>query len=1112
MILNEPYSKELFDSFLKDFLPDYQKDERQVRTTDKSILTEVTQLGTSRDVNVTVLEAKCEETDTNKRIAITQAAFKVLRDHSIRNAIIAFHDGSDQWRLSLLTSTLDIKNGKVVKKDSNPRRYSYLLGVGAKTVTPYKYLIEKGKIEDIKQLQERFSVEVVNKQFYASIANLFTKLIGGERGATKYLGLLKLNGVVNQNVEHQEFAVRLIGRVIFSWFLKEKKSTTGAPIVPNELLSLDAVASNADYYHSALEPLFFELLNKRIEQRHEYLREIPFSTVPYLNGGLFSPQYNDYYNQNSFNGAGTPGLTHIPDSWFTELFTVLEQYNFTVDENTSYDVDLSIDPEMLGRIFENLLAEINPETGESARKNTGSFYTPREIVDYMVDSSLLEFLKSKTGAEEEKLKALISWGQLDDEQYPLTNVEKEKVVSALANLTILDPACGSGAFPIGILQKVVYILQQVDEKAELWLQNQLRTINSPELRRDIEEKYRNENYDYLRKLGVIRESIFGVDIQTIATEISKLRCFLTLVIEEDVDDSAQNRGIRPLPNLDFKFVTANSLIGLPESNKSGKLNLFEDTSHIDRLKNIRNRYFGADADERARLQVEFKDLQLTMFKSRLASMGATSDLYNVLSDWNPFNHDKTEWFDSEWMFGVDNFDLVIANPPYVGEKGSKAIFDTLKPGNIGKRFYKGKMDLFYFFFHLGLDCLKDGGALTFITTNYYPTANGAIRLRKDFYERSNIVRLINFDEITVFDSARGQHNLITILQRANNPSTDYGTEEIVASSKGSISSGALTNVLSGSSELVHVCEVKKQSVYDSVGDNFYIRFAGNSGGVDNILDKVASAGKRLDTFSYVNQGVISGADKFSNSHHKKFPQIEAAKGDGIFVFPKGEIKKISGDDELAKAWFKNSDISRYLTTVQTKEELLYADGVSQPTPGTLSYLERFKPILKARREFQDGNRPWYNLHRARASKIFEHEKIVAPQRSNRNTFGYNNIPWYASADVYLIAAKGGVPFEPFYLLGILNSKLIYTWLYHRGKRKGKMLELYRTPLSEIPIASDTPEQKSAIEKLVREIIDNKTTNPQADTKDLESQIDQLVYELYGLNPEEIAIVEKSAKV
>lgn len=1120
MILNESYSKELFDAFLKDFLPDYRKDERKVRTSDKSILSEVTQLGASRDVNVTVFEAECEEKDTNRRIAITQAAFKVMREHYTPNAIIAFHDGADQWRLSLLTSTLEIKDGKVVKKDSNPRRYSYLLGVGAKTVTPYKYLIEKGPVGDIKQLQERFSVEVVNRQFYASIAELFTKLIGGERGVTKYPGLLKLNGILNQTVEHQEFAVRLIGRVIFSWFLKEKKSAAGVPIVPNELLSLDAVASNADYYHSILEPLFFELLNKRVEQRHENLREAPFSTVPYLNGGLFSPQRNDYYNQSSYNGAGTPGLTDIPDSWFTELFTILEQYNFTVDENTSYDVDLSIDPEMLGRIFENLLAEINPETGESARKSTGSFYTPREIVDYMVDSSLLEFLKRKTDIDENKLKALISWGTADDEQSPLTDDENKKAVSALAGLTILDPACGSGAFPISILQKVVYILQQADPRAEIWLENQLKSIVSPELKRDIQEKYESENYDWLRKYGVIRETIFGVDIQTIATEISKLRCFLTLIIEEEVDDKKPNRGVHALPNLDFKFVTANSLVGLPESNtrtKSKELNLFEDVSHIEQLKNIRNEYFGANAYERARLKDDFRMLQNDMLRSRIASSNSTSDLYNELSDWDPFSHDKTDWFDTEWMFGVNEFDIVIANPPYVGEKGNKPIFDTLKTTSLGKRFYKGKMDLFYFFFHLGLDNLKDGGVLTFITTNYYPTADGAIKLRKDLYERANIVRLINFGEITVFDSARGQHNLITILQRLNVPDARYETEEIVARTKSSVSSGALSNVLSGESAIVTRNLMKKQNVYDSVGDNFYIRFSGGKTGVDELLIKVAK-NKRLNDIVLVNTGIQTGADKFTDAHKKKYPGIIAAKGDGIFVFKKGQLEKIVTEKRLIKPWFKNSDVSKYTSSTSTDKELLLTNFIASENqePQAIANLQKFKEILVNRAQ-PEHMLDWWDLHQIRMKDknktgeikkmIFDEPKIVVPYRSYENIFGYNDQPWFASVDVFFITAKANEPFEPFYLLGILNSKLIYTWLYYRGKRKGQMLELYRTPLTEIPIASGTQEQKQAVEKLVREIIAAKTADPQTDTTAQQSTIDHLVYELYSLTSEEIATIE-----
>lgn len=757
MILERPYNKEAFNDFLKDFLPDFIKDERPVRTPDKSILTEVTQLGTSNVTNLTILEAKCEETDSKKRIAITQAAFKALRDHSIRNALIAFHDGDEQWRLSLLTSTLELKEGKVIKKDSNPRRYSYLLGIGAKTRTPHKYLIEKGKVSDIKSLQERFSVEVVNKQFYESIADLFTKLVGGERGRTRYPGILKINSHTNQSSEHQEFAVRLIGRIIFSWFLKEKKSAAGVPIVPDELLSLKAVATHGDYYHAILEPLFFELLNKRVSNRHEALRQAPFATVPYLNGGLFSPQYDDFYQQNSFTGGGNSDIVSISDNWFIELFTLLDQYNFTVDENTSYDIDLSIDPEMLGRIFENLLAEINPETGESARKSTGSFYTPREIVDYMVDNSLREFLKSKTGIDGGKLHAIISWGQEDDTENPLSDDEKKKIVDALATLTILDPACGSGAFPIGILQKVVYILQQVDEKAEFWLENQLKYVISPELRRDIEEKYKSENYDWLRKLGVIRESIFGVDIQTIATEIAKLRCFLTLVIEEEVYDEKENRGIRPLPNLDFKFVTADSLAGLPESNvkkqqSPGALNMFEDVSHISRLKEIRNQYFGADADERARLQVEFKNLQMEMLRSRIATSGATSDLYNTLSDWDPFNHNKTDWFDSEWMFGVEGFDIVIGNPPYV-QLSKSGISAEYKQALLNRfKSSMGRLNTFGFFTRLGIELLKQNGVQSFIIPNTILTQEYYEQLRKYLLDYTQIIQIVDIESLP-FESA-----------------------------------------------------------------------------------------------------------------------------------------------------------------------------------------------------------------------------------------------------------------------------------------------------------------------------------------------------------------------
>ena len=562
--LEKPYNKNDFINYLNDtLLPDFCLDERVIGLDDNSLFIRMNNLGTSKNSGVSVFEAVCIEKDKGKRIAITQSAFRVLRQHGISNALIAFTYGTNQWRLSLLTSKLELKDGKIVSKHSNPRRYSYLLGEGTKTHTPFKYLIDKGKISSLEDLMQRFSVEIVNKQFYNEIANHFTELVGGECNGKRYDGLLQIYSVPKPSVKYQEFAIRLIGRIMFCWFLKEKKSTAGIPLVSEKLLSQIAVLENLNYYHTVLEPLFFELLNTRQKRRKEIFKDGNFKQIPYLNGGLFNPQASDYYKFSTFTNSGEYGIITIPDDWFKSLFGVLESYSFTVDENTAYDVELSIDPEMLGRIFENLLAEINPETGESAKKSTGSFYTPRDIVDYMVDTSLFYYLQNKTNIAEDKLKTIISYDKYDNEYLPDNN-EQNKIVDVLSTLTIIDPACGSRAFPIGILQKVVYILQQIDPNAKLWAEKQYSSVTSAELKQEIKEKQDKGLFDYIRKLGVIRESIFGVDIQTITSEIAKLRCFLSLIVEETVEDDEPNRGIQPLPNLDFKFITANSLVRLDD--------------------------------------------------------------------------------------------------------------------------------------------------------------------------------------------------------------------------------------------------------------------------------------------------------------------------------------------------------------------------------------------------------------------------------------------------------------------------------------------------------------------------------------------------------------------
>jgi adenine-specific DNA-methyltransferase len=1128
MRFDQTYNQEDFLQFLETFLPeDFVKKEEDI-VIKKDRYKEINKakvLGFCESLDLHVLEMN-HGRENDPRITIATDAFKILADHWIHRALVIFKSkNSDNFRFSFLKITLDLgSRNNVIKKYSNAKRHSFYLGPGAKVNTPTRYLIKNGKVINFIDLESRFSLEVVNKEFYKQISDNFTKLVGGTLGSGKnkkmHKAILTLPSVPDQNRVSLEFAVRLIGRVIFCWFLREKKSPTGIPLMPKELLSLEAVAKHPDYYHQILESIFFEVLNKETKSRGESYSNTSFSLIPYLNGGLFSPHEDDYYKRRN----GEQSLHHntlvIPDEWFEDFFKTLETYNFTIDENTSFDEELSIDPEMLGRIFENLLAEINPETGESARKSTGSYYTPRAIVDYMIDESLLLYLKKQTNIAEKILRAIISYDLADDSQYSLNQNEKQEIIDSLERLKLLDPTCGSGAFPIGALQKIVFILQQIDQDGQLWFKTQIQKA-SPEIRRVIEREFSHRNFDYIRKLGVIRENIYGVDIQPIATEISRLRCFLTLVVDERVDDSLANRGIEPLPNLDFKFVTANSLIGLPSNQQA---TLFKDQAGIDQLKDLRNQFFNATNSERYQLKDEFKEIQKKMLLRMIETRGG-DDITQKLSAWDPFNNKASSWFDPEWMFGINSgFDIVIANPPYIGEKGHKNLFREVKNKKYKLAdFYLGKMDLFYFFFHLALNLSKEDSEVAFITTNYYTTALGARKLRRDLKQRAIIRNLVNFNELKIFEAATGQHNMITILQKSQNENSVAKT--CITQRQGLAKSEILRQILNGNDPETHYYQVKQNDLYD--GEECYIRLVGNLEHLENpiqrILDKVKKQGELLGVLSNVNNGIFAGADTLSELKKIKYKINNANIGDGIFVLTKEEVDNLNLDNNEKRTimpLFKNSDIHRYSTNNKNDLFILNLRYTDRPNidnyPNIKNHLIRFKNLLSNRPrtgtlESAFNNGYWYVMSTSRRVSM-DTEKIVVPQRSSTNTFGYNNIPWYAMSDVFFITERDkSISLK--YILALINSKLYYLWLYHRGKRKGETLELIGNPISEIPIKKiSITEQKRFID-VVDRILEITLTlgynpkNPPEEQKILEREIDQFVYKLYGLTEDEIMIVD-----
>ena len=714
--------------------------------------------------------------------------------------------------------------------------------------------------------QEVFSVSVLNKRFYQELSNWYFWAVKQVTfpGKPTEADAIKKNAKLDDLIQEHNATnvIRLLTRLLFTWFIKEKK------LIPEELFDLEALQkdilndiapyhenglfnqANKDsvYYRAILQNLFFASLNCPIKPDGTDSRERGFrgdesrgkhfaidwmlrykkhfknpdaflnllnNCVPFLNGGLFEC-LDDKPNKIIIDGFsdnenvqkqlivpdylffGTPEEVDLSNEYGVNnsttkkaavkgLINILKSYKFTITENTPIEEDVALDPELLGKVFENLLASYNPETKTTARKQTGSFYTPREIVNYMVDESLIAYLKNAVADWEmdekqvdEKLHQLVSF----DAKNPFVENQKltRDIVSALDRCKILDPACGSGAFPMGVLQKMVHMLQKLDPENLIWKEVQIQKVQeeTSEVFKTIDDKAEREEKlkeinnafdqrvndpDYARKLFLIENCIYGVDIQPIATQISKLRFFISLVVDQKSNSKAdENFGIRPLPNLETKFVTANTLIGI---NKEANLFTTDTVKDLEKqLKHIRHKLFSARTKD-TKLKYRQKDEELRkVIAEELKNQGLPVDSAEKLAKWDPYDQNASSpFFDPEWMFDLaEGFDVVIGNPPYKIVKSTNTEKSVLKEY---LKYYTAdfKVNLYALFLERSLTLGKNSTSIhNYIIPDTSLNLPAFKKLRDLLALKNRLLRISYYDE-KVFENAEVGKSIILNYQK-----------------------------------------------------------------------------------------------------------------------------------------------------------------------------------------------------------------------------------------------------------------------------------------------------------------------------------------------------------
>ncbi len=1037
---------------------------------------------------------------SRNRKSLRDIAAKYVDQGLIHGALVFYYSqNQDDYRLTFIAKqTYFNESGEFVKKETAPKRYTFLLGKNEPCTTAasrLKELADKKTYGSIylADVTDAFSVERLNKEFFNGYKAQYKKFVD----------------TLSDTKQHRDYVKKLLGRLVFLQFL-QKKGWMGVPASntkweggdKNYLSKLvDNYANINRLLSDVLEPLFFKTLN---EKRNGDIADSKLGEnikIPYLNGGLFDKDRIDELD------------IDFPYAYFKELMEFFSQYNFTIDENDPDDSEVGIDPEMLGHIFENLLED---------NKDKGAFYTPKEIVQYMCRQSVIQYLKTHEPSEQyaEPIEQLINEGVVN----PILQSKSvaTRFTQLLKEVKVCDPAIGSGAFPMGILYVLYHAIHHLHSHAEPH-----GNFDSTQTKRDI-----------------IQNNIFGVDIEQGAVDIARLRFWLALVVDAEEP--------QPLPNLDYKITCGNSQIyryalDMPiadvfeEYNRVGKENARKEKAtwskftledykrivvgyteeHTDKvglrtkINDIKNCFKTtlAQGDIRQRQLAEQRVYEyeaIPLFGKRKAEedpigyAAAKSKLNRLREKEHEILNNKKYEKSFEWRFEYPQllddkgtfigFDIIIANPPYIKEgRMSKTFFEPYKDSP----YYKGKMDIWYLFACNGLDLLNPNGVLCFIATNNWTTSFGASKLRDKVIKDTRICNIVDFGAVMMFESASIQ-TMIMMFQK-DKVTDDYTFDYRKLIAYKATEKEAIA-ILDSSDKTYEQAECYTPVIRRS---NFYdknITFSKSSdilGEMSNLSGVIYLSDKEIA------QGIVFPQDALNKKNQQKLG-TEFYVNQGIFVLTNSELEALNlNQDELSliKPYYTTENIDRYSVKKDNIYWTIYTDS-SYKNPSSLNkyptiklHLDRFISI------FTSDNRP-YGLHRAREERFFVNSKIIAVRKSvGHPKFSYCDFECYLSQTFNMIQTNR-VNLK--YLTGLLNSKLVEFWLKNKGKMQGANYQLDKEPLQQIPIAVPSNDVQELIAKLVNMIILLNTTDERASelvqnsyiSSELEKLIDGCIYEIY----------------